>query len=133
MILSGGPDFGSGPLSERAKVFATQRRDFYQSVTMEPRGQTAMVGALLDDLVDPGCVVGVVENCLSGANTVSITDIARLRTHRAAAMLHFNTDDPHKNGISDALNNQSRKQFGRSNIACSNGAMLQRSTDLRTT
>ncbi|MGY3670979.1 4-hydroxyproline epimerase (plasmid) [Marinovum sp. KMM 9989] len=126
VILSGGPDLGLGPLSERADLLATRHRAFYRSVMVEPRGQPAMVGALLVDPVDPDCVagviyfdkaavlgmcghgtiglavtlahmgligpgthkietpVGVVEVCLTDANTVTITNIESRRIHRAA-------------------------------------------------
>lgn len=60
VILNGGPDLGSGRLSERADLLATEHRQFYQSLMLEPRGQTAMVGALLVEPVDPECVTGVI-------------------------------------------------------------------------
>ena len=60
VILDGGPDLGSGPLSERAARLATDHREFYQSVILEPRGQVAMVCALLVEPVDPDSVTGVI-------------------------------------------------------------------------
>lgn len=60
VILDGGPDLGSGPLAERATRLATEYRDFYRSVILEPRGQVAMVCALLVPPVDPSCVTGVI-------------------------------------------------------------------------
>lgn len=60
VILDGGPDLGSGPLAERARRLATEHRDFYRSVILEPRGQAAMVCALLVPPVDPSCVTGVI-------------------------------------------------------------------------
>ncbi|MEH7827683.1 proline racemase family protein [Gemmobacter denitrificans] len=60
VILDGGPDLGSGPLAERAARLATDHRDFYRSVILEPRGQVAMVCALLVPPVDPTCVTGVI-------------------------------------------------------------------------
>lgn len=60
VILDGGPDLGVGPLSERAQTLAAQHKQFYHSVILEPRGQTAMVGALLVEPVDPSCVTGVI-------------------------------------------------------------------------
>ena len=60
VILDGGPDLGTGPLSERAAKLATEHRDFYRSVILEPRGQAAMVCALLVEPVDPTCVTGVI-------------------------------------------------------------------------
>ncbi|SDF88127.1 proline racemase family protein [Alloyangia pacifica] len=60
VILEGGPDLGSGPLAERAAKLATEHRAFYRSVSLEPRGQVAMVCALLVEPVDPECVTGVI-------------------------------------------------------------------------
>lgn len=60
VILSGGPDLGSEPLSERAQKLATEHKEFCQSVLLEPRGQPAMVGALLVEPTDPNCVTGVI-------------------------------------------------------------------------
>ncbi|MCQ2006135.1 proline racemase family protein [Rhizobium sp. NRK18] len=60
VILDGGPDLGSGPLAERAARLAGEYRDFYRSVILEPRGQVAMVCALLVPPVDPTCVTGVI-------------------------------------------------------------------------
>lgn len=60
VILDGAPDLGSGSLAERARRLATQHEAFYRSVMLEPRGQPAMVGALLVEPVDPTCVTGVI-------------------------------------------------------------------------
>ncbi|WP_420584001.1 proline racemase family protein [Ruegeria sp.] len=60
VILDGAPDLGTGPLAERARRLATEHEAFYRSVMLEPRGQPAMVGALLVEPVDPSCVTGVI-------------------------------------------------------------------------
>ncbi|OPX56969.1 4-hydroxyproline epimerase [Oceanospirillum multiglobuliferum] len=60
VILSGGPDLGSGSLAERAKRLATEHQDLYRSLVKEPYGQEAMVGALLVEPVDQTCVAGVI-------------------------------------------------------------------------
>ncbi|MCG7520027.1 proline racemase family protein [Ruegeria sp. Ofav3-42] len=60
VILDGAPDLGSGPLAERARRLATEHEAFYRSVMLEPRGQPAMVGALLVAPVDPTCATGVI-------------------------------------------------------------------------
>ncbi|MGB7262135.1 MAG: proline racemase family protein [Albidovulum sp.] len=60
VILDGAPDLGVGPLADRARLLATEHSAFYRSVLLEPRGQPAMVGALLVKPVDPGCVTGVI-------------------------------------------------------------------------
>jgi proline racemase/4-hydroxyproline epimerase len=60
VILSGGPDLGSGPLADRARRLAEDHRDFIRAVAAEPRGQVAMVCALLVEPTDPGCAAGVI-------------------------------------------------------------------------
>ncbi|MES0825118.1 proline racemase family protein [Ruegeria sp. SCP11] len=60
VILDGAPDLGTGPLAERAHRLANEHEGFYRSVMLEPRGQPAMVGALLVEPVDPSCVTGVI-------------------------------------------------------------------------
>ncbi len=60
VIISGGPDLGSGPLIDRAKKLALEHEDFYRSVVLEPYGQEAMVGALLVEPVNSKCVAGVI-------------------------------------------------------------------------
>ncbi|PYE85524.1 proline racemase family protein [Pseudoroseicyclus aestuarii] len=60
VILDGFPDLGEGPLSLRATRLATDFRDTYRAVVLEPRGQVAMVGALLVPPTDPSCVTGVI-------------------------------------------------------------------------
>ena len=60
MVLEGGPDLGSGPLSERVDRLAAGHDDFRQSVILEPRGSDAMVGALLCAPSHDDCATGVV-------------------------------------------------------------------------
>jgi proline racemase/4-hydroxyproline epimerase len=60
VIITGGPDLGSGPLAERASCLASKHQDFCDSIMLEPRGQAAMVGALLVEPNDPECVTGVI-------------------------------------------------------------------------
>ena len=59
VILEGGPDLGSGPLSERAETLRLHFDEFRRSVIEEPRGWDALVGALLCDPHDPSCEAGV--------------------------------------------------------------------------
>ncbi len=60
VILDGGPDLGSGTVAERARRLAREHLDFCRSVILEPRGQVAMVCALLVEPVDPASVTGVI-------------------------------------------------------------------------
>ncbi|MDR5781926.1 4-hydroxyproline epimerase [Caballeronia sp. LZ065] len=60
LVISGGPDLGQGPLSERLALF---QRDFdrvREAVVNEPRGSDVMVGALLCEPHDPSCSAGVI-------------------------------------------------------------------------
>lgn len=60
LITAGGPELGSGPLSERREIF---RRDFdhlRSAVVCEPRGSDVLVGGLLCEPHAPGCVAGVI-------------------------------------------------------------------------
>jgi len=60
VILDGAPDLGSGPLAERAERLARDHESFYRSILIEPRGQPAMLGALLTPPTDPSCAAGVI-------------------------------------------------------------------------
>jgi 4-hydroxyproline epimerase len=60
LVISGGPDLGSGPLSARLGRFRAQHDDFRSAVVNEPRGSDVMVGALLCEPVDPACAAGVI-------------------------------------------------------------------------
>ncbi|MGB3148960.1 MAG: proline racemase family protein [Paracoccaceae bacterium] len=60
VVLDGGPDLGAGPLAERAARLARDHQSFYRALMCEPRGQPAMVGALLVPPTDPTCVTGVI-------------------------------------------------------------------------
>ncbi|MDE9450069.1 proline racemase family protein [Aliiroseovarius sp. Z3] len=60
VILSGGPDLGTGSLADRAQRLRNDHGWFYAATLAEPRGHDAMVGALLVPPTDPTCVTGVI-------------------------------------------------------------------------
>ena len=60
VILSGGPDLGSGTIEEQAQILARDHGDWLNAVLAEPRGQPAMVAALLVPPTSPGSVTGVI-------------------------------------------------------------------------
>lgn len=60
VVLSGGPDLGRGPLSDRLQRFRREHDTFRSAVVNEPRGSDVMVGALLCEPTDPACVAGVI-------------------------------------------------------------------------
>ena len=60
VIVSGGPDLGSGPLSERLIRFREQFDHYRSAVVCEPRGSDVLVGALLCEPHDTSCSAGVI-------------------------------------------------------------------------
>lgn len=60
LVVSGGPDLGTGPLTDRLECFRNKYDHFRSAVVNEPRGSDVMVGALLCDPVDPACAAGVI-------------------------------------------------------------------------
>ena len=60
LVVSGGPDLGSGPLAERRERFHRDHDDFRSAVVNEPRGSDVVVGALLCEPFDQTCTAGVI-------------------------------------------------------------------------
>jgi 4-hydroxyproline epimerase len=60
IIVSGGPDLGTGPLSERARLFREQHDHIRRAICLEPRGHDAVVGGLLCEPHAPDCDFGII-------------------------------------------------------------------------
>ncbi|HEY6991496.1 MAG TPA: proline racemase family protein, partial [Bryobacteraceae bacterium] len=60
VVLSGGPDLGSGSMADRLTRFRQQFDRFRSGIVNEPRGSDAVVGALLCDPLDSSCQAGVI-------------------------------------------------------------------------
>lgn len=60
VVLSGGPDLGTGSLSARRDRFRDSADDFRRMLIDEPRGNEALVGALLCEPTDASCAAGVI-------------------------------------------------------------------------
>jgi 4-hydroxyproline epimerase len=60
VVLAGGPDLGTGSLTERRDRFRRDHDLFRSAVVNEPRGSDVMVGALLCPPSDPTCATGVI-------------------------------------------------------------------------
>jgi 4-hydroxyproline epimerase len=60
LVISGGPDLGAGPLTERRERFRSHHDLFRSAVVNEPRGSEVVVGALLCQPVDRTCAAGVI-------------------------------------------------------------------------
>ena len=45
LVVSGGPDLGTGPLAERQERFRSQYDSFRSAVVNEPRGSDVIVGS----------------------------------------------------------------------------------------
>lgn len=59
-VISGGPDLGGGPLSERRERFRSQHDAWRRALVCEPRGSDVVVGALLSEPLDPASACGVI-------------------------------------------------------------------------
>lgn len=59
VIVSGGPDLGAGSIAARRDRFRLEFDRYRSAVVHEPRGSDAIVGAMLVEPEDPGCVAGV--------------------------------------------------------------------------
>ena len=60
VVLSGGPDLGSGSMADRLTRFRQHFDRFRSAIVNEPRGSDAIVGALLCDPLDSSCQAGVI-------------------------------------------------------------------------
>jgi proline racemase len=60
VIVGGFPPLSAAPIAERAAELSEHHRTLGRALVDEPRGNEAMVGALLVDPVDPECVAGVI-------------------------------------------------------------------------
>jgi 4-hydroxyproline epimerase len=60
IVITGGPDLGIGPLSERLERFKIQHDRFRSAIVNEPRGSDVLVGGLLCPPTDPTCVAGII-------------------------------------------------------------------------
>ncbi len=60
VVIGGGPDLGDGPICQRLERFRDEFDDFRSAVVNEPRGNDAIVGALLCEPYDRSCQAGVV-------------------------------------------------------------------------
>ncbi|MGO9770253.1 MAG: proline racemase family protein [Roseiarcus sp.] len=60
LIVEGGPPLGRGPLAERRKRFAQTFDHVRRFAVAEPRGNDALVGALLCEPEDASCAAGLI-------------------------------------------------------------------------
>jgi 4-hydroxyproline epimerase len=60
LILSGGPDLGTGSMSDRLQILRDRHDTLRTAAVTEPRGSDVIVGALLCEPVDPKCAAGVI-------------------------------------------------------------------------
>ena len=59
-VLTGGPDLGRGPMTERLERFRQHHDAYRRAVLCEPRGSDVLVGALLLRPFDSACAAGVI-------------------------------------------------------------------------
>ena len=60
VVVAGGPELGDGPMAGRLERFRHEFDGFRSAIVNEPRGNDAMVGALLVEPSDRSCDAGVI-------------------------------------------------------------------------
>ncbi len=60
VVIGGGPDLGTGPLTERLRRFCTESDHFRTAIIGEPRGSEVLVGALLLEPVEADSSAAVI-------------------------------------------------------------------------
>src|SRR5262245_16531595 len=60
VVIDGFPDLGGGPIAERAARFKNEFDAYRSAIVNEPRGNDAIVGALLCEPLDPSSAAGVI-------------------------------------------------------------------------
>lgn len=60
LVVAGGPDLGSGPMSARLERFRTHHDRFRKAVVNEPRGSDVLVGGVIETPVNPDAAAGVI-------------------------------------------------------------------------
>jgi len=60
VVVSGGPELGSGPLSKRVHRLRSDYDCLRSAIVNEPRGSDVIVGALLCEPMDESCAAGVI-------------------------------------------------------------------------
>jgi 4-hydroxyproline epimerase len=60
LVISGGPDLGSGTIAERLQRLRKDHDDFRAAVVEEPRGSDIIVGGLICTPSDPSCATGII-------------------------------------------------------------------------
>ncbi len=60
VVIEGFPDLGNGTMAERLEVFKSDFDNLRSAIVKEPRGHTAVIGALLCEPSDKNCIAGVI-------------------------------------------------------------------------
>src|SRR4051794_4193616 len=60
VVIAGGPDLGSGPITERLDRFSSEFDHFRSGIVCEPRGSEVVVGALLVEPVEADSSAAVI-------------------------------------------------------------------------
>ena len=60
VVISGGPELGDGPLSERLTRFEQDFDHYRRAIICEPRGSDVLVGGLIVEPYAPDCICGII-------------------------------------------------------------------------
>ncbi len=110
VVIAGGPDLGTGPLTERRARFREEFDEFRSAVVNEPRGSDVVVGAILCPPTDPACITGVLyfnnvgylHMCVHGTIglVVTLAHLGRIKPgeHRIETVVGIVTATLHNDG-----------------------------------
>ena len=124
VIVSGGPDLGTGPIAARRERFACEFDHIRSAVVNEPRGSDVLVGAILGDPVNSDSVasviffnnVGCLNMCGHGTIGVAVTlahlgkiGPGRHQLETPVGAVSFELIDPHRVAIENVAAFRYRK------------------------
>jgi 4-hydroxyproline epimerase len=97
-VIGGGPDLGAGGLQARRHLFQRDHEAFRRALVTEPRSSDAMVGALLCEPSDAGCITGVIffnnSGCLGMCGHGTIGVVATLAYLGRIKPGHYRIETP---------------------------------------
>lgn len=116
LIMSGGPELGTGDLASRRALFARDFDHIRSFAVNEPRGYDALVGGLITPPVDPTCAAGIIF-----FNNVGMLGMCGHGTIGLAVTLaHLGRIGPGVHKVETPVGNVSFELLGRNEVRISN-------------
>ncbi|MCA9247715.1 MAG: proline racemase family protein [Planctomycetales bacterium] len=126
VVVAGGPDLGVGSLADKRERFREEFDHLRSAIVNEPRGNDAIVGALICEPYEPDCVCGVIffnnvgciNMCVHGTIGLAVTlaHLSRVEpgTHRLdtpVGVVEFQLEDDHLVSVANVPSYRATKQM----------------------